>query len=238
VQDARKYEAGHTYTQRWNHPVFGPGFPARQVARFAFVGRFEDTIRAAVPLFSDEDPDRSGTGTVTSGSAELYRDGEKIGTSTQPGARFKVPGADGSYRLVLTANRDAMLATNSTAMTCEWTFRSARPGDRKSHALPLTVVRYLPSLDAAGNAPAGAFRIPLAVQPQVTTSAVKTLSVDVSYDDGKTWHPAEVNHDQARWTAEVTHPATPGTWVSLRSTLTEESGETGKQTVIRAYQVR
>jgi subtilisin family serine protease len=231
----RAYQAGHASADRWNQPVYGPGFPDWQVARFPFVGRAQNQLRAALPLLSDGSADRYGSGPVRSGGADLYRDGVKIGTSPDPmSSRFEVPTAAGSYRLVATATRDAAF---SSTVTGEWTFTSARPDGDRYVALPLSAVRYLPALDGAGRAPAGPYRIPLAVQSQVRTS-VKSLTVDVSYDDGRTWQAATVRRDRDGWSAAVTHPATPGGWVSLRSRITDATGSTGTQTVIHAYQLR
>jgi len=62
--------------------------------------------------------------------------------------------------------------------------------------------------------------------------------VNASYDDGKTWQPATVVSDGAKWKVTVNHPATKGGYVSLRVTAEEPNGNSVEQTVIRAYQLR
>jgi hypothetical protein len=62
----------------------------------------------------------------------------------------------------------------------------------------------------------------------------KQLSVEVSYDEGKTWQRVLVT---AQLTAVLHHPAN-ATSVSLRASATDRDGNTVKQTVIRAYTLR
>ncbi|HEX8345814.1 MAG TPA: hypothetical protein VF657_13915, partial [Actinoplanes sp.] len=97
-----------------------------------------------------------------------------------------------------------------------------------------------PVLDGNNAAPAGkAFTIPVAVQrqPGAQTHAVKTLTVDVSYDDGRTWQPANLKKVAGTaWTATVTHPSTSG-FVSLRAKSTDTAGNGVDQTIIRAYRI-
>jgi hypothetical protein len=228
----RTYVPGKTYTSRWNYPVFGPSFPDYQVARFPFVGRRMDTIHARVPMFADGDPNRWGYARDATGTAELYRAGVKVDTSADPQwATFDVPAGDGAYRLVVNAkNSDATVSG-------EWTFRSVRTPQYPATPLALTAVRYLPTVDKDGTVAASATRLPLAVQSQVA-SPVRSLTLDVSYDDGKTWRPAAVRKDGSGWCATLAATGKAGAWVSLRSQVTTADGATGKQTLLRAYRLR
>jgi hypothetical protein len=228
----RSYVPGKTYPTRWNYPVYGPSFPDYQVARFPFVGRRLDTIHARVPMFADGDVNRWGYAGNATGSAELYRDGVKVDTSADPQrATFEVPAGDGAYRLVVNAkNSDATVSG-------EWTFRSAHAPQYPATPLALTAVRYLPTVDKDGTVAASATRIPLAVQSQVA-SPVRSLTLDVSYDDGKTWQPTTVSKDGSGWCATLASPGKAGAWVSVRSRVTTADGATGKQTLLRAYRLR
>jgi hypothetical protein len=60
------------------------------------------------------------------------------------------------------------------------------------------------------------------------------LSVEVSYDEGKTWRAAEVLWNRA---VKLDHPAGPGS-VSLRAKASDRDGNTVEHTIIRAYKLR
>ena len=99
------------------------------------------------------------------------------------------------------------------------------------------MVRFAPNLDDHNAAPAGErFTIPVYVQRNGSAEPgrVNSPSVEVSYDDGRTWQPAKVKRAGAEWKAIVDHPA-DAEFVSLRSTVTDPDGNTQRQTIIRAY---
>jgi hypothetical protein len=106
--------------------------------------------------------------------------------------------------------------------------------------LPLPAIRFLPRLDGAGTAPAGPQTMRLAVQPQKGGKAaqVRSLRVDYSADGGRTWTRAAVRHRPTGWQTSVTPLATPGTWISLRSTVTDRAGGRGSQTILNAHPLR
>jgi hypothetical protein len=110
-----------------------------------------------------------------------------------------------------------------------WTFAAPKTADGRP--LPLSTVR-LAAPDAAR--PGAPLMIPMTVetQPGATPSPTRTLSLDASYDDGATWHPAEV-------TAGVAHLDVPAhaTYVSLRTRATDATHTTVEQTVIHAVRV-
>jgi subtilisin family serine protease len=236
----RAYKAGQQYSERWNHPVFGPSLPPRPLGRGPFMARREDTIAAGIPLFSDGVLDHFGDAGTSAASAELYRDGEKIGTSPTYTGIFEVPTAEADYRLIVTGTRDPAQARASSTVTAEWTFRSGHVTGKQIQALPLSAVRYVPQLDKDDRAAPGPAEIALVTQSQIADAAsdVRTHTLEMSDDDGRTWHNAPVQRTPTGWTAAVTNPTTPGAWVSLRSSLTRADGGTVKQTVLRAYQVR
>jgi hypothetical protein len=100
---------------------------------------------------------------------------------------------------------------------------------------PLLGVIYRPDLDDHHHAKAGAINIPVELfrQPGADTATVATVTVDVSYDDGLTWHTAPLTWDGQRWSAAVDNPA--GGSVSLRVQAEDTDGNGLKQTTIRAY---
>ena len=175
----------------------------------------------------------------------LYRNGQEISTGDGEVKLYAPPEAS-DYRLVAEATSGLDWLGLSTRVRADWTFRSGRTG--QDVLLPLLTVRYAPALDRWNAAPAGrAFAIPLTVeygddeapwhQPTPSPKVAK-LGVEVSYDDGRTWHPARLTATAGnRWIARVVHPAGNGS-VSLRAVAKAASGDAVTQTVIRAYELR
>jgi hypothetical protein len=125
-----------------------------------------------------------------------------------------------------------------TAVSGVWTFGSAHTAGVER--LPLSTVQFSPRLDAANSAPGGRlFDIPLTVgrQPGSAAGAVRSLRVEVSFDDGHTWRPARVRGSGDHRIATVLNPRGAG-FASLRATAADTKGNTVTQTVIRAYAVR
>jgi hypothetical protein len=80
------------------------------------------------------------------------------------------------------------------------------------------------------------FIIPVSLQRNGTgaTERPRTLKVEVSYDEGKTWKRADTILNLV---AVVHHPAGAES-VSLRATATDRSGGKVTETVLRAYKLR
>jgi hypothetical protein len=66
-------------------------------------------------------------------------------------------------------------------------------------------------------------------------AAVTRASVSVSFDGGKTWHPAQVSGHAGHYTAVFTAPA--GALVTLRTHATDAAGGSITETITSAYQV-
>jgi hypothetical protein len=66
---------------------------------------------------------------------------------------------------------------------------------------------------------------------------VDTPTVEVSYDDGATWHRARLTRGGGGWTAEVEHPR-DAEFVSLRSSVSDRGGDVAKQTILHAYALK
>jgi hypothetical protein len=70
-------------------------------------------------------------------------------------------------------------------------------------------VRFTPRMDATGAAAADrAFELPVSVegQPGAPASETVALTVDVSYDNGKTWSRAALRSAGSGWVATVRRP--------------------------------
>jgi subtilisin family serine protease len=223
---------GQVTSESWNTAVVGPGLTGDG----EFAARYGDTLAVNLPLYADAGLDRSGVSEVDGGSTVLYRDGVKVGETAQPGVgQWDVPPDQANYRLEVDSRRSAV-SSFSTRITGVWTFPSARPPDSKGKggtALSLMAVRFAPpGLDLRNTTSAGTLRIPVTVQFNAPGTTLAALSVDASFDDGRTWAPVPVSLADPGVT--VTHPR--GTrYVSLRATAADSAGSTVTQTIIRAY---
>nr|BFE53985.1 S8 family serine peptidase [Saccharothrix mutabilis subsp. capreolus] len=232
----RSFPRGRTTTERWNTGVFSPAFPTGSDGPLYFAARIGDHTRFVVPMFTDNNRGRSGSANAE-GTTTLSHNGTTIGEYPSPGLGvFKVGPERARYTLRTTADRSTY-ARLSTKVTAEWTFTSESTGTDTPALLPLLAARFTPDLDNTNAAKAGRpFTIPLHVQRNGTTDTgrVNTPTVEVSYDDGTTWHRAPVTRNHAQWQAIAFHPA-DAKFVSLRSKVTDPDGNAQHQTIIRAY---
>ncbi|MFJ2605855.1 S8 family peptidase [Streptomyces sp. NPDC087425] len=231
------YTAGKEYTRRFNIGVFGPSLPSADLEHgFDRPGavRSGDTIAAYMPLFSDG-AGNWGTSDYTKARSSLYADGKKIFAGNDPlnGDSHTVPAGKRTYTLDVDVSRAASQSSVGGRVTASWTFTSAHVSGDRAERLPLTVVRFTPKLSTASTAKAGTtLTVPFALQGAATkVGTLRKLAFAVSYDNGTTWKPAKAatgNH------LTLHSPAKPGT-VSLRTTLTDASGNTLTQTLYGAY---
>ncbi|MFD7259485.1 S8 family serine peptidase [Streptomyces sp. NPDC059874] len=224
----RTFQAGRTYRERFNAGVFGP-----RVDTAAGLGLYRqgDELWGTLPLLADG-AGHEGSDYFTKGRTVLYRNGVQVGSDDAElalASRFTVPAATGSYKLVTSTTRSDTVSRISSKVTATWWFRSkTTPADPEAPtSIPLSAVRFTPDLSLAGTSPAGrTVRVPVTVQG----AAAKTLTVQVSYDDGYTWSTVPVRSGAVT----VKNPAKGGN-VSLRGTTTDGSGNKSEITIIRAW---
>ncbi|MEU3616265.1 S8 family serine peptidase [Streptomyces sp. NPDC006872] len=237
----RTWQAGQSYTERFNVGVFGPALGGTAdsagsvVTGKPGVERSGNVITAFLPLFGDGAGHYDSGGGPASAESSLQLDGEEIPLSSSPAdsvTEFTVPERAGAYRLTLDNSRDPGLSPVSTRVRAEWTFRSAKTPEDEPTALPLSVVRFSPELSLDSTAKAGErFDVPFAVEGASAGRQPAKLAFEVSYDEGATWQSAEAVDGTH---LSLQHPAEPGS-VSLRAELTDDSGNTLVQTIERAY---
>lgn len=245
--ETRAYRPGERREETVNGGVAGPSFatPPRDenpTLRPAWAFRDGDTVDVVIPVFSGVEPGHYGFGEpsapgCTRGSARLFKDGAPVGESDSPAAgTFTAPPAAGAYRLDVEAACDHPDWRLSTKVTSSWTFRSAHTS--RAAALPLTAVRFLPTLDDLNRAPAGkSFSFPVRVehQPGAVSARVVSVVVEASADGGGQWRPVRLREDGDHWVADVQNPS--GGKVSLRATAKDADGNTVTQVIENAYAV-
>jgi len=230
----RIYRSGRTYDARFLGAVYGPG--AAPTGDLDPAVRRGDNVTVSLPMFTDRHGN-SGFSITDRASTRLYRDGVLVGADSTPGWAFfeNLPPTSSNYRLEVEAVRPAAFPVSSV-VSAAWTFRSAHAPEDGSALLPVHFVRYGPDLDTDDSARAGRGQIvPVQLQDQRGARlAPRTLSVEVSYDEGRTWQRVPVLLKAA---ALLIHPR-GATSVSLRATAADRGGNTVEQTVIRAYLLR
>lgn len=206
----------------------------------AVAQRAGDIMKVESPgLFTDPIPGHFGFSDNARGSLTLSRGGTVIKRVPLPAPDLTapVPALAARYTLTASARRNVPSTTLSTLVQATWTFKSGRVS--RATPLPLRVLRYAPQgLDYLNRARAGtATRLPIWMerQPGSADDQARTLKIQVSYDDGRTWRPLTTTATGKGWTAQVQNPA-PG-FVSLRATMTDKAGNSVTQTIHRAYAI-
>jgi hypothetical protein len=204
AQGWRTYANGKQYDEKWSHGAYGPSVTTTRHERRG------NLITANLALFSDSTWGHYGVAgdLGVEGRTELRRNGKLVdGTTSADGGTFQVPPDKARYRLE---------ATTKTVQAA-WEFESRE----STGPLPLTAVRFD---DRDGGT------IPFRLDKTTTAGRTKKLTVDVSYDDGKTWQPASYALFGDRG---VLLSVKPGP-ISLKTRVTDVNGNSGEQTLIRA----
>ncbi|SNY69751.1 S8 family serine peptidase [Paractinoplanes atraurantiacus] len=238
--DWRSFRPGRSYSEDWALGVIGPVFPQPDFAQ-QFATRYDgDVMGGPGPLHGDG-AGHEGFRHTRDGAVDVrvYRNGRQVAQSSQPQQAWFVPSAAGDYRMTAKFS-SAPQFTRSTVVDAEWTFRSGHVADGELVALPMTAIRFTPRLDLTGAAPdATLFTIPISLDRQVgaARAVTRSLTVDASYDDGRTWHRLPVLRLGEKATAVLHHPKGTG-YVSLRASAADSAGNTAKETILRAYSYR
>jgi hypothetical protein len=222
----KHYVAGKSYTESLYRGVFGPVFSDNRGD--PWVQQRGDTLIAYLPLFGDGFGN-AGFSIADSASTKLYRNGELLDENGETGyGRFAIPQGTAKYRLTADATRSGF--SRATTVSAAWTFEA----DHSSGitALPVSVIRYTPKLDAEEEARAGSlFVVPLQVQTQAgAASSPQVTRAEVSYDSGATWQAAPLFGEYLL----LYHPQ-GATSVSLRARAADHQGNSVEQTIIDAY---
>ncbi|WP_235921838.1 S8 family serine peptidase [Lentzea tibetensis] len=228
---AETYRASRSYDERINFAVFGPALNSE----FANIGRQGDNIGVGVPMHAEQADGRGNSYVFDTASTKLYRDGKLIGQSPYPsnGLFENVPGGAATFKVDGEITRST--TETSTKVTTSWTFRSDTVPGNEFKSVPLSVVRFEPELSDSNSAQAGKLlRVPLRVQQSkgADNGRINRVTVEVSFDDGKTWQRVPVVGGKAL----VHNPGKAG-FASLRAKASDTLGNCSEVTVIRAYKI-
>jgi hypothetical protein len=231
------WHPGRTYTEKWANGVVGPVFPQPEFAQQFATRYWGDTMGGPGPLHGDGSG-HEGFRFTRGGNAQvrIYRNGVQVADSSSAPQSAEVPAASGNYRVHATFRSDPAF-TLSTLVDAEWTFRSGHVREGELVRLPMTAIRFSPDLDITNTTPAGRpLVLPISLDRQVGAARANTrsLTVEVSFDDGRTWQRLAAARNGEQAVALVRHPRGSG-FVSLRAAAADTAGNTVRQTIIRAY---
>ncbi len=225
--DPKTYKAGQKYTETFNTAVFGP----RLNGDFG-VFRRSNALYGSLPLFADG-AGHAGSSDYTSVATNLYRNGTKIGSNTDPlfGEELKVPSGDAEYKLTTSVKRSVKVAAASTRIDAGFTFRSKKPSGDAPVKLPVSTARFLAATGLDSKAPADkTVKIPVIVEGAAKGGNLKSLSVYASYDYGKTWKKLTVKDGKV----SVKNPA-KGKAISFHAKIADKKGNKSTISIYNAY---
>jgi hypothetical protein len=147
----------------------------------------------------------------------------------------------GRYKLVIDGTRTAGSWPLAPKVHAEWVLRSASTNpDRRTAAdlLDLGFDRPLNQYDAASADGPVNGSVVVTHQGGAAQPGIKQVTVDVTYDDGKTWHSATVTRHGAKWSIGIPAGGTAGGFATVRASATDSRGTTLSETLTRAYALR
>ncbi|MEU4098804.1 S8 family serine peptidase [Streptomyces sp. NPDC026673] len=226
------YPAGRTTDVQWFGPIEHPRLNESQ----DLPRRSGNSVSGLIPAFGDGGRDHAGTlgpGTTTQ-TIELRRNGRPLNRADGPWLEAELPHATSRYRLVTATQRTAG-SRFSVATRTEWGFSSGTPQAGKQQVLPLVQLDYALPTSPNGAARRDAELVVTASHLRgASTARVRTDAVELSYDDGRTWHRATLR-DARDGAARVALDAPRrAAYLSLRVRASDTRGNTVVQTVIRA----
>jgi len=176
----------------------------------------------------------------------FYQDGELVAQGDDPlFMQYWAPEEAHRYRLVYANHRTNGFWQRSTSTETAWEFTSAHP-EADHQVLPLISVDYDLPLSKRATAPARSpysFDLRFGLPPEVQAAPLARRTVDISWDGGATWTPADLRScpligkqaGKQGCTVRVVNRAA-GT-ASLRVTAEDTAGHSVSQTIIDAYAV-
>ncbi|MEV5963281.1 S8 family peptidase [Kribbella sp. NPDC051952] len=230
----KKFRAGRTYSERWGAAVANTGFGLGD-------GSTRKGNELTIFMFPVSDQDgHAGTAISTdSESTRLYRDGELLANSDAAGQLWieKAPAEKASYRLEVSMRRAQLQLASRVEHV--WTFTSQDTG-KATEVLPLREIEFRPVVDGQNSVERKTVStLPFAVvhQPGAKVAGIRSVSVQVSGDGGRTWQSAiVVPKGDGTYAAVFKTPAAKV--ISLRSSVADRAGTTATQTVFGAYRIR
>ncbi|WP_306205438.1 S8 family serine peptidase [Actinoplanes sp. RD1] len=238
------YRAGSVQAQRWFGPVQRPRL-VDDPDSLDIVRQDDGWLFADIPGWGDSGTAHEGD-TRENPNADnrltLYQGDEVVGSTGRDNPLLAVgplPAQVLPYRLVAENDRDAWSGPYSTSTRTEWSFTSGAVQPGTAASPPLIQLDYDVDTDRDGRAPR-TFGLTVAASTPASATGpgvVRTITLDVSYDDGATWHRAAVRPRATGWSARIAAPRT-ARFVTLRTSARDTRGNAVEQRITRAFGLR
>ncbi|MGG1676030.1 S8 family serine peptidase [Neobacillus sp. NRS-1170] len=237
-QPLAKYTPGQQLEEEWFAPVVRPRFGDG----FWVPYRSGNSLIIYVPAWADSGLGSTGAEMTYPGqqTLKLYQGSNLVkegkGQAIYSFANYPVENTQ--YRIVSDASRDEERWHTSVRTHTEWTFWSKQQEEFKSD-LPMLSLDYKVDTDMNGDAIAGhSTKIGLSaiqISGAPGNGKIDGASLEVSFDEGKSWENVGLIAEGKGWTATIQHPNKPGGFVSLRASAWDDAGNSIKQEIIKAY---
>lgn len=223
------------------HGPFAAG-PARSI-----LYSYESTpylYAATKPAYSGNEEDLTLVG--HNARAVLSTDDQKVGVleGIDPwgGYEFDLTGFDeGRYTLEVDSTKSTDTALVGTAATQSWNF-DLDPAEAVEGGAPLALPVVLMRAEGVegGFAECGDdldVTLDLVVDEDAPEVTAEEMTLEVSFDDGKTWEAVAIDREGNTATATIEHPD-DAEYVSVRMTAVDDAGTEVTHTTIRSYGLR
>ncbi|MFY0762485.1 S8 family serine peptidase [Metabacillus dongyingensis] len=241
-QPLATYTKGQKLTENWFSPVVRPSLgqgywaPERQ----------GDHLMINVPAWADAGKGNTG-GTEYNISAEnqtskLYKGDTlvKEGKGQAIYATGVAPKERTQFRFVTDAKRDAERWNTSVRTHTEWTFWT-QASENWRYDLPFLTLDYKVDTDVNGDALANhPTNLELSVgkvENAVGYGNVENATLEVSFNEGKSWKKMKLTKDGDAYAATIQNPKNAKS-VSLRASAWDDEGNKITQEIIKAYGLR
>ncbi|MET7552431.1 S8 family serine peptidase [Streptomyces sp. NPDC005479] len=235
ISAARSYAPRSTTKETWFAPVQHPRMLNDNKVNHA-PSRFGDIIATfGMPAWGDSG---GHLGIVWEGDVswvtKLYQGKTLIGEGVDY-VQAEVAPDRLPYRLVLDSTRGAGMSPYATSSHTEWKFTSSTAAVEGAY-LPLVQLDYGVSTDLSGKARRHS---DLKVTPSHLTGGpsshtIRSVALQISYDDGATWHKLALRHLGGGWKAHLAAPS-KARFATLRVSAGDTQGNSVSQTVVRAF---
>jgi hypothetical protein len=194
--------------------------------------RSGDRMRVYIAGFVDADSNHGAPYTDASGMRThlVIRAGDTVvgDTTARPQGTAQLPAGESRVSIAFTSDNPQRWSQLSTHTETEWSFDSRTVPAGEAVVQPAIIADYDVDVDLRNRTRSRVFD--LALRHLDGSAAPIEVTVDASYDDGRTWLPASVRGGR------VTLPRGDG-FVSLRVHAVDADGSELRQQVVRAWYV-
>ncbi|MEE6449259.1 S8 family serine peptidase [Gottfriedia acidiceleris] len=235
--EKQTYHPGQQLESHWYKPVVEPSFGP------GFISPYRESTMLYVSTHSWGDSQIGHAGFFGNGGthSKLYQGSSLISEKDNEAlivfASNLIPKERKQYTMISDSKRDPNRWSKSPQTHTEWTFWSEY--SEKKTTLPMLDLHFDVKTDLAGDVPAASstkLKLSATHLPDaVLAGKIEGATLEVSFDEGKTWKQTNLTREGEDWFADLKLPNNPGGSVSLRASAWDDVGNSIKQDVIKAF---